>query len=118
MSYFKIGAADFSQFVSSLKVKTTANYNAQTNAAGNTVVDYINSKRSVEVGIIPLDSTDMLNLKAAIKAFTVSLSFLDPDTNALAENVSCIIPENEINFYTVQVNKVKYQAATLNFIEL
>lgn len=55
MAYFKIGDVDFSLYVNSLKVSKTANYSAQTNAAGDTVVDYINSKRTIEVGIIPLN---------------------------------------------------------------
>jgi hypothetical protein len=56
MAYFKIGEIDFSPYVNSLKINKSANYNAQTNAAGNTVVDYINSKRTIEVGIIPVDN--------------------------------------------------------------
>ena len=59
MAYFKIGKTDFSNIVNELKVDNTSNYNSQTNAAGNTVVDYINTKRIIEVGIIPLDDTNM-----------------------------------------------------------
>ncbi|WP_299043897.1 hypothetical protein [uncultured Campylobacter sp.] len=45
MTYFKIGDVDFSMYVNELKVKKQHNYIAQTNAAGDSVVDYINSKR-------------------------------------------------------------------------
>ena len=44
MAYFKIGNVDFSPYVSGLKVNKKAVYNSQVNAAGNSIVDYINSK--------------------------------------------------------------------------
>ena len=118
MAYFKIGDTDFSHCVNALKVSTAANYNAQTNAAGNTVVDYINSKRTIEVGIIPLDQSAMVELRAAIKAFSVSISFRNPDTNALAENVACIAPDSEADYYTIHTGGARYKAFTLTFIEL
>ena len=39
MAYFKINDIDFSDYVSELKVNKSANYNVQTNAAGDSVVD-------------------------------------------------------------------------------
>ena len=118
MAYFKINDIDYSMYVSSLKVDNTANYVAQTNAAGNSIVDYINSKRVIEVGIIPLDDTAMSELQAAINEFSISISFRNPQTNELEENISCIIPTSSIEYYTIQVNKVLYKAFTLKFIEL
>jgi len=118
LTYFKIGDTDFSMYVNTLKIKRTANYNAQTNAAGNTVVDYINSKRTIEVGIIPLSDANMLKLQLAIAAFNVSLSFRNPQTNELETGVNCIIPEAEADFYTIQINNVMYNAGTLTFTEL
>lgn len=118
MAYFKIGDIDFSAYVSGLKVSNNAYYNAQTNAAGNTVVDYINTKRTIEVNIIPLTDTQMLKLQLAIAAFGVSISFRNPATNAIEENVSCIIPANDVEYYTIQANKVLFEAATLTFTEL
>lgn len=118
MTYFKIGATDFSKYVNALKVKTDNNYNAQTNAAGDNVIDYINAKRTIEVGIIPLDDTATAELQAAISAFNVTLSFLNPKTKVLEENVNCIIPSNEVDYYTIQVNNVKCNAVNLTFIEL
>ena len=94
------------------------NYNAQTNAAGNTVVDYINSKRVIEVGIIPLDSSVMVSLQNAITPFNVVISYRNPNTGALVENLSCIIPSNEVEYYTIQAKKVKFKALRLKFIEL
>ena len=116
MAYFKIGSTDFSNIVNELKVDNTSNYNSQTNAAGDTVVDYINTKRIIEVGIIPLDDTDMANLQTAINDFKVMISFRNPRTNQL-ETIFCIIPESGIEYYTIQANKVMYKAFKLKFIE-
>ena len=80
MAYFKINNVDFSKYVNRLKVTKQANYSLQTNAAGNSVADYINSKRTIEVGIIPLDNAAMVELQSAINAFNVSISFRNPIT--------------------------------------
>lgn len=109
---------DFSRFVSELHVKKTANYAAQTNAAGNTIVDYINSKRVIEVGIIPLDDESMVELLDEVNTFNVTLSFLNPNTGTLEDKVSCIIPDTNIEYYTIQAGKVLYKALKLKFIEL
>lgn len=115
--YFKIGNNDYSMFVNELKVSTNNNYNSQTNAAGNTVVDLINKKRTIEVGIIPLNDDIMKQLKADIAAFNVNVSYLDPDTGALS-TANCIIPSNEVNYYTIQGDRVLFEACSLVFEEL
>ena len=117
MAYFKIGKTDFSNIVNELNINNTSNYNSQTNAAGDTVVEYINTKRIIEVGIIPLDDTDMANLQTAINDFKVMISFRNPRTNQL-ETIFCIIPESGVEYYTIQANKVMYKAFKLKFIEL
>lgn len=116
MAYFKIGKTDFSSIVNELNINNTSNYNSQTNAAGDTVVDYINTKRIIEVGIIPLDDTTMAELQTAINDFDVMISFRNPRTNQL-ETIFCIIPESGIEYYTIQANKVMYKAFKLKFIE-
>ena len=116
MAYFKIGKTDFSNIVNELKVDNTSNYNSQTNAAGDTVVDYINTKRIIEVGIIPLDDTAMAELQTAINDFDVMISFRNPRTNQL-ETIFCISPESGVEYYTIQANKVMYKAFKLKFIE-
>lgn len=118
MTYFKIDGVDFSMYVNELTIDTEVNYNAQTNAAGNTVVDYINRKRSFKVGIIPLKSDTMKTILAAIDKFSVSISFLNPRTNELEENVNCIIPKSSVEYYTIQANKTMYEALSLTFTEL
>ena len=116
MAYFKIGKTDFSSIVNELNINNTSNYNSQTNAAGDTVVDYINTKRIIEVGIIPLDDTAMAELQTAINDFDVMISFRNPRTNQL-ETIFCIIPESGVEYYTIQANKVMYKAFKLKFIE-
>lgn len=118
MAYFKINGVDFSDMCASLDVKTAVNYNAQTNAAGGTVVDYVGAKRTIDVGIISLNDTDMLRLQQALAAFSVALSFRDPRTNMLAENVPCIIPSYNAAYHTIQINNVRYKATSLTFTEL
>ena len=118
MAYFKINNVDYSMYVNSLEITTNTNYNAQTNAAGNTVVDYINQKRQIKVGIIPLDNVVMASLKNAIDNFNVSISFLNPNTKELEENIDVIIPSNAIKYYTIQMDKVSFEGLTLTFTEL
>lgn len=108
---------DYSMYVNELIVNTSNNYNSQTNAAGNTVVEYINSKKEIEVGIIPLNDAAMLSLLADIEKFNVTISFRNPRTNQL-EIIACIIPSMNVEYYTIQVGKVFYKAMKLKFIEL
>lgn len=117
MNYFKINDIEFSQYVNSLKIKKSAVYNTQTNAAGNSVVDLINKKRQIEVGIIPLSAESMVELQNAIAGFNVSITFLNPDTGNL-ETANCIIPDDEVEYYAIRVDKVLTKAFTLTFIEL
>lgn len=117
MAYIKINDKDFSMYCNKLNVSKSANYTAQTNAAGNTVVDFINHKRTIQVGIIPLDSAVMADLQAELARFNVSITFLDPDTKAL-NTINCIIPEANIEYYTIQSNKVSFNAFVLEFVEL
>ena len=118
MAYFKINGVDFSMYVNELKVSKEATYNAQTNAAGDTVVDYINHKRVIEVGIIPVESNIMTQLLTAVDAFNVSLSFRNPQTGVLEENMNCIIPETDVEYYTIQANRVMFNEFKLKFTEL
>jgi hypothetical protein len=118
MAYFKIDNVDFSHYVNELKVNKVTNYSAQTNAAGDTVVDYINHKREIEVGIIPLEDADMQQILAAIEPFNVLISFRNPLTGVIEDDVNCIIPENEVEYYTIQVDKVSYNEMSLKFTEL
>lgn len=118
MSYFKIGGNDYSAYTSELIITDSMTYRAQTNAAGNTVVDNMNAKREIEVGIIPLDQSVMKNLLNDVHQFEVMLSFRNPRTNEIEENVKCIIPTHTVEYYTIRANNVSYKAFKLTFIEL
>lgn len=117
MSYFKINNNDYSMYVNELKVKTSTTYRAQTNAAGDTVVDNQKAKRTIEVGIIPLSDTIVKQIMEDVEAFKVNISFLNPNT-AVVETVLCIIPSNEVEYYTIRADKVQFKAFNLKFTEL
>lgn len=117
MAYFKIGDVDFSPYTSGLVVNKAANYSAQTNAAGNTVVDLINSKVSLDVTIIPLKNEVMNQLKAEIDKFAVNVTYLNPATNELT-TIAAIIPDNSIEYYTIRPDWSMFKPITLTFTEL
>jgi glyceraldehyde-3-phosphate dehydrogenase/erythrose-4-phosphate dehydrogenase len=97
MAYFKINNIDYSTYVSGLTVTVNHSYNAQTNAAGNTVADYINSKRVIDVNIIPLDTEAMAALQTVINSFNVTVTFRNPQTQEL-EEINCIIPTDAVDY--------------------
>ena len=118
MSYFKLNGNDYSMYVNQLKITKTPIYKSATNAAGNTIVKYITTKRSITVGIIPLDDTTMKDLQTDIDKFEVTMSYRDPSTNALTENVKGIIPVNDVEYYTIQADNVKYKGFLIIIQEL
>lgn len=117
MSYLKINGIDFSNYVNELNVDNESNYNAQINAAGDTVVDYINTKTVLSVGIIPIEDEAMRTLLAVLNNFNVSVEYRDPASGILKE-INCIIPKNGIEYYTIRQDKVMYNAFEIEFIEL
>ncbi len=118
MTYLKINGTDYSMYVNQFKVGKTVTYKSATNAAGDTVVKYITTKRSFTVGIIPLNDRVMATLQGDISGFRVSISYRDPETNKLVENVQCIIPNNDVEYHTIRANNVLYKAFTLVIQEL
>lgn len=117
MEYFKINDVDFSMYVNALNITKNHIYKSQINAAGNTIVKYVNSKRIINVGIIPLDSESMIALQAALESMTVSISFMNPETGAL-ETANCMISTQSVDYYTIRVGNTKFKAFTLQFTEL
>lgn len=118
MAYFKIGDRDYSPYVKGLKINKSANYSAQTNANGDMVVDFINHKRVITAEFIYINDEVMSQLQADIDEFAVSLSFRNPRTNALESGVVCIIPQAEIDYYTIQAGKTLYKEFELEFTEM
>lgn len=119
MSYFfKINDNDYSMYVNKLQVGTTHHYQQKSSANGADKITYKYKRRVIEVGIIPLDDAAMMRLMNDIDKFRVSISFRDPLTNTITENMSCIIPNNIVEYYTIQVGKVKYKAFSLQLQEV
>lgn len=121
MTYFQLGDIDFSHYVNELKIKRGANYNAQTNAAGDTVVDYINHKVTLEVGFVPLDMSEMYELYSYLDNFTVSITFYDPQSvgSRHLTTIECIVPTLDIEYYTIQSEeKTLFKPFTLKFTQL
>lgn len=117
MAYFKINDTDYSMYTAGLKITNTSNYTKQTNAHYDTVVDYINDKKTVEVEIIPLNDTVMQQLTADISGLGMNISYLNPQTKEL-KTISCILPSTNIEYYTIQQNKINFKKLKLKFIEL
>lgn len=122
MAYFKITnrsgvTTDYSMYVNKLLVTTKHKYTARENASGTMMVKYITKKRTIQVGVIPLDAEALKNLIADINSFKVSVEYLDPQTNAL-QTISCIIPVNSVEYYTIQVGKTMSKAFNFNCEEL
>lgn len=116
--FFAINGHNYSMCVNKLMIGKEHNYKSMTTASGNTLVKYVNSKRTIEVGIIPLDDIAMMNLLADVDQFQVSISYRDPETNTLVENLKCIIPNRIVEYHTIQVGNVKYKAFSLQIKEL
>jgi hypothetical protein len=116
--YFALNGTDYSMYVNKLVVGTEHNYKSMTTAAGRTLVKYINSKRVIEVGFVALDDVVMMKLINDINKFNVSISFRDPETNAITTEIPCIIPNNIIEYYTIQAGKVSYKAFSIQIKEL
>ena len=116
--YFKINDNDYSMYVNKLMVGKEHMYKSMTTAAGNTIVKYTASKRTFEVGIIPLDADIMARLLTDVDKFQVTISYRNPETNTLVENVKCIIPNHLVEYHTIQAGKVLYKAFSLQIKEL
>ena len=116
MTYCKLGNVDISNFVSGLKITTKHNYSAQTNANGDSVVDYINQKKKIEIQIIPLEEDDYQTVLEAV-LFNQSVSYRNPATGELS-TCNCIISSNDCEYYTIQTDRVMYKKMKIVYNEL
>ena len=119
MAYLKINGVDYSNLVSGLKVgfETLVSDNSGRNAAGNTVIDVINKKHKVYVTLRHTTDAEMNSFLTAIKSYVVSVTFLNPETNAL-KTITAYTGTPEPEYYTIQTNNIIYKPMSLNFIEL
>ena len=102
MVIFKINNVDFSDLVTGLKVgyETLVSDNSGRNAAGDTVIDVINTKRKIYVTLRHTTFAEMQSFLAAVEPFKVTVTYLDPK------------PE----YYNI--SHTLYKPMNLNFIEL
>lgn len=119
MAYFKINGNDYSMFVNRLTVARQHNATTRESATGLLLVKRKGTTRILEVGIIPLDAATMVRFMVDINQPNVKVSFLDPLTNELVENMNCLIPTNLVEYYTIQgANNTKFKAFTLSIQEI
>ena len=118
-TYFKIGSTDFSQYVSGLEVDVKYNYTSQTNAAGNTVVDYINKKFVVTVEFISLDAETAKTIISNFIENTCSISFINPRLNQLTTLNNVMIDDYSIEYYSIQsASNTRLKKFKVKFIAL
>ena len=119
MNYFKINNQDFSHLVNSLKVgyETLVSENSGRNANGDTVIDVINKKRKVYVGLRHTFENEMNSFLTAIQDYVVQITYLDPETKAL-KTITTYTGTPEPEYYSIITDKVIYKPMSLNFIEL
>ena len=115
MVYFKINDTDYSMYTAELKITNASKYTTQTNAHQDTVVDYINDKKTIEVEIIPLNDTVMSQLTADISGLGMNISYLNPQTKQL-KTISCILPSTNVEYYTIQQGKVSFKKLKFFFL--
>jgi hypothetical protein len=119
MSYFlKINDIDFSMYVNKLIVGKEHLYESMNAADGGDLIKYRGSKYVLEVGFIPLDDVSMMNLLTVLDEFNVTVSFRDPKTNQIYENLVCIIPNHLVEYYTIRADKVSYKAFSVQILQV
>lgn len=119
MAYFEINGVDFSNLVSSLKVgyETLVSDNSGRNAAGDTVIDVINHKYKLYVGLRHTTQDEMDSFLNAIQDYVVNVRFLSPFGTEHLE-ITCYTGTPEPDYYTIQENNAIFKPMEINFIEL
>lgn len=119
MAYFKINGNDYSMYVNKLTVAKQHNAVTREAATGLLLVKRKSTTRILEVGIIPLSADVMIRLQNDINKPNVKVSFIEPATNTLVENMSCMIPTNLVEYYTINAaNGTQFRAFTLSIQEI
>lgn len=127
MTYFKINGHDYSQYVNKLQLGIIRNYKSRTTADGINRVQYKNTKHKIEVGFIMMDANVAKSILQDIESFEydsrlmshkIRISFLNPKTNTLVENLACFVGENVLDYYTIQDDNVKINPFSLTFTEI
>lgn len=119
MEYLKINGKDFSSLVNSLKVgyETLVSEDSGRNANGDTVLDIINKKYKIYVGLKYTTQDEMNEFLSAISDYVVQVSFLNPRTKAFS-SITAYTGTPEPEYFTITGNRVLCKPMELNFIEL
>ena len=117
VTLLKIGSKDFSDLVSGLKVgyETLVSDSSGRNAAGDTVLDVINTKRKIYVTLRHTFADEMQEFLSAIEPFQVTITYLDPRTGDTS-TADTYIGTPEPEYYNAKLGI--YKPMNLNFIEL
>lgn len=118
MAFLKINGNDYSKYINILSIGIEHVYTGGTLSNGKDWAVYKRTKHTFTVGIIPLESSVMAQLEADISGFYATVSYRDPQTDALVEDIDCIIPVHDVEYYTIRADKVSYKAVTLIIKEL
>lgn len=117
MEYFRINETNLSPYISGLKISYKTNYNAQTNAAGDMVVDIVNKKKVFDVTFTYMNYG---SLRSIIDDFykepSVTVYYLDPDTGETSYT-QCFVAGFDIDYYTIS-RLIITKPFTVQFIEL
>lgn len=116
--YFKINNTDFSHLVANMKVgyEVIVSEDSGRNAAGDSVIDIVNRKVKVYLGLRHTTNEEMKSFLAAVQDYVVNVSFLDPRTKELT-TITTYIGTPEPEYYTIS-DKTIFKPLSLNFIEL
>lgn len=117
MVIFKINNVDFSDLISGLKVgyETLVSDSSGRNAAGDTVIDIINTKRKVYVTTRHMWADEMKGFLSEVRKFTVKVQYLDPVTGNI-ETADTYTGTPEPEYYNAKLGI--YKPLSINFIEL
>lgn len=111
MAYLKINGRDYSHCVNKLIIDYKHKYTARESASGDLLVKPIATKRNIQVGVIPLSASELVALEQDISNLEVSVTFLDPKTNALV-TANCIIPGHSVEYYSIRAGNIMTKAFT------
>lgn len=118
MAYLKINNVDVSSLVSDLKVdyETLVSDNSGRNANGDTVIDIINHKIKLTVGLRHTTQAEMQSFLSAIESYTVQVDFLNPKDNQL-KHITCYTGTPSPEYYTIS-DKTIFKPMDISLIEL
>lgn len=101
MQFLMINGHDYSQYVNELSVDTHHVYKGGTRSNGREWATLQYTRSMLTVGIVPLDDDVMKRLQEDLSKFSITVSFRDPKTNALKNNVKCIVPTYHAEYYNL-----------------